>query len=224
MKRCKALLDRVIPAYARLPLLVLLAVNFISYYIPKLLESQRTLHVISTSLDDALPRVPGFIFIYVLAYLQWVVAYIIIARDSPERCYRILAGDIIAKLLCMSVFLIYPTTLERPGVEVTDFTTWLLAFIYRADTPTNLFPSPHCLESWVSFRGSLGLKRMPRWYAWAQGFFSLFVFASVLLVKQHVWYDIVGALAAAELGMLLRRVLQADRLLAKLGRLSRSHT
>lgn len=216
MNRFRTLFDRLIPVYARRPLLTVLACNFICYYVPKALEGSRTLHVLSTSLDDALPRVPGFIFIYVLAYAQWVVSYIVIARDSKERCCRFLSGELLAKAVTMTILLIYPTTLVRPPVEIKDFTTWTLDFIYRADTPTNLFPSLHCLASWLCFRGSLGLRRMPRWYPWAQGVFSLLVFASVLLVKQHVWPDILGGIAVAELGQLLGRLTGAHRLLARM--------
>ena len=216
MKQLYRLFQKLIPAHARRPLLAVLVFNFVCYYVPKALESHRTLHVLSTALDNALPRVPAFIFIYVLAYAQWVVAYIIIARDSRERCCRFVAGELCAKLIAMAILLIWPTTLKRPPVEVTDFTTWTLAFIYRADTPTNLFPSLHCLASWLCFRWSLGLKRMPGWYAWVQGLFSLLVFASVLLVKQHVWPDIFGGIAVAELGILISRLLRADRLVEKL--------
>lgn len=222
MKKISAFFDRLIPKYARLPLLAVLIMNFVAYYVPKLLESQRELHLISTALDDALPRVPAFIYVYVLAYVQWVIAYTVIARDSRATCFRFVAGELIAKTIGMAVLLIYPTTMVRPGVEVSDLTTWLLDAIYRSDTPTNLFPSMHCLASWLCFRRSLGLKRMPRWYAWAQGVFSFLVFASVLLVKQHVWPDILGGIAAAELGILLNRLLHADRLIKKLDHSARS--
>lgn len=216
MNTLHAIFDWVLPKYTRRPLLAVLVFNFICCYVPKALEGHRTLHVLSTALDDALPRVPGFIFIYVPAYGQWVFAYIIIARDSRERCFRFVAGELCAKALAMLILLVWPTALIRPEVEARDFTTWVMDLIYKADTPTNLFPSLHCLASWLCFRQSLGLKRMPGWYGWAQGGFSLLVFASVLLVKQHVWPDILGGIAAAELGIRISRVLHLERLVEKL--------
>ena len=216
MKQFRSLLDRLIPAYARRPLLAVLIFNFVAYYVPKALESHRELHLLSTAFDSALPRIPVFIYIYVLAYVQWLISYVVIARDSRERCFRFVSGELIAKAIVMVILLAWPTTLNRPGVEITGPTTWLLDFIYRRDTPTNLFPSLHCLASWLCFRWSLGLNRMPRWYGWAQGVFSFLVFASVLLVKQHVWPDILGGVAVAELGILLSRLLRADRLFEKL--------
>ncbi len=223
MKRILDLYDRLIPRYARKPLVLVILFNFLCYYIPKALESHRSdLHMISTRLDDALPRIPAFILIYVLAYVQWVVAYIVITRDSREHCCRFVSGELSSKIIAMIILLAYPTTFVRPPVEVTNFTTWVMSLIYKSDTPTNLFPSMHCVASWFCFRGSLGLKKMPKWYAWAQGFFSLLVFASVLLVKQHVWPDILGGIAVAEAGILVARLFHGERLIEKLSS-ARSH-
>ena len=217
MKRILDLYDRLIPRYARKPLVLVILFNFLCYYIPKALESHRSdLHLISTRLDDALPRIPAFILIYVLAYVQWVVAYIVITRDSRERCCRFVSGELTSKIIAMIILLAYPTTFVRPPVEVTSFTTWVTSLIYKSDTPTNLFPSMHCVASWFCFRGSLGLKKMPKWYAWAQGFFSLLVFASVLLVKQHVWPDILGGIAVAEAGILVARLLHGERVIERI--------
>ena len=57
MKRILAFYDWLIPRYARKPLLAVVIMNFLCYYIPKAFEGQRNdLHMISTALDDALPR------------------------------------------------------------------------------------------------------------------------------------------------------------------------
>ena len=216
MKKLSRLLGRLIPPYARGPLLAVLLFNFVGYYVPKLTEVHRHLHLVSSAFDDALPRVPVFIFIYVLAYLQWAVGFIVIARDSRARCMRVLSGELIAKAVSLVIFLLYPMTFDRPGISVTGPCSWLLAFMYRLDTPTNLCPSLHCLESWLCFRGAIGLRRMGPAYTRLQLCFTLLVFAAVLLVKQHLWYDILGGVAVAELGLLLSRALHADRWMERL--------
>lgn len=223
MKRLRSLLDRLIPPYVRFCALALIAMDIFSYYVPKALDAQRTLHPISTALDDALPLVPAFIIVYVLAYVQWVFAFLVILRDSRERCFRFTAAVLTGMLTAMAVMLIWPTVMVQPEVEVRGPCSWLLNTMYSIDEPTHVFPSMHCLASWFCFRGSLGLERMPRRYAWLQGFFSLLVFVSVVLVKQHVWPDIFGGIAAAELGILLSRLLHLDRITAKLDFSARSH-
>ena len=221
MRKLKQLYDSFLPKYTRVPLLTVLIYNFVVYFGPKLVVNHLNLHYLSTAFDDSLPLVPGFIFIYVLAFAQWFFGYIIIARDSQERCYRVLTGELISKTITLAIFLLYPTAIDHGTVEVTGFTTWLLNFIWVSDIPTiNLFPSLHCLESWLCFRGAIGLKRMPRWYAWAMLVFTLLVFAATLLVKQHVWPDILGGIAVAELGQLLSRLFRAERIFQRRGQTS----
>ena len=216
MKWIRSLIDKYIPKYARLPLLIVLVFNCAAYFFPKVLVSASRYHYMSTALDDRLPLVPAFIFIYVLAYIQWGLGYIIIARDSEERCRRFLSGELIAKAITLAFFLIWPTATRQPEIEVTGPATWLTALIYASDRPAiNLFPSVHCLASWLCFRGAIGLKKTPKWYVWVQLVFTLLVFASTLLVKQHVWPDILGGVAVAELGQLLGRLFRADRIFGR---------
>ena len=224
MKKIKNAIDWLIPPYARLPALALILADLVCYYGTKAIDAHRVLHPISTALDDALPLVPAFIFIYVLAYVQWALCIVTILRDSRERCFRVVSAVVCGMLLAMITMLIWPTVIPQPKVEVRDLATWLLDRIYRADAPTHVFPSMHCLCSWLCFRGSLGLKKLPRWFAWAQLGFTLLVFASVVLVKQDVWPDILGGVAAAELGLLLTRLLRLDRLFARLDLTRRAGT
>ena len=60
------------------------------------------------------------------------------------------------------------------------------------------------------------MKRAPRWYAPAMLALTLLVFASTLLVKQHVLVDIPAGILVAELGLLLSTKLRAGRLLDRL--------
>ena len=212
-------LKTLIPKYTRIPLLIVLAFNLFTYYGTMLINTPERYHLISTAFDDSLPLVPAFIFIYVLAFVQWGVGFIIIARESRERCYRVLSGELIAKLIAFCIFLIYPTTMERVANNGTGLAGFVLGIIYTLDTPAvNLFPSLHCLESWLCFRGAIGIRQFGKWskgYVWFQLVFTLLVFAATLLTKQHVWPDILGGVAVAELGQLLSRLTHADRLMAK---------
>ncbi len=204
-----------VPNYAVIPLLLVLGFNCLVYYGVGLLAPLRQFHEVHTALDDRLPLLPGFVYIYVLAFLQWGVGFLIIAKDSKARCYQVLSGELVAKVIALVILLLVPVTMRRPSFTPVGLSGHLLALIYAIDRPINLFPSLHCLESWQVFRGSVGLKRYGRWYAWAQLVFTLLVFAAVLLVKQHVWPDVVAGIAVGELGRWLAKRLGADRLLAR---------
>ena len=209
-------LERILPSYARIPLLLVVIINLIVYEGLQFL----LLHVkhwdLALPLDGRIPFRPVWIVIYILAYLQWAVGFIVISRESREHCYRVFAGEIIAKFICGLVFIALPTRIERPAVEGGGFIAWLMRLVYAGDLPGNLFPSIHCLESWFCFRGALGMKRVPRWYAPAMLAFALLVFASTVLVKQHVLVDIPAGVLVAEAGLLLSGKLHAGRLLDRL--------
>lgn len=208
-------LKTLIPKYARFPLLAALLLNCSVYWLTRPLTAGAVHYDLSTGLDAAIPFVPAFIVVYVLAFVQWAVGYIVICRESEERCYRVLAGEMLTKVLCCVIFLLVPTYMVRPEVTGTDIFSRLTALIYALDTPDNLFPSIHCVESWLCFRGTLGCKNIHRWYKTFMLFFTLLVFTSVLLVKQHLAADVLGGLALAELGQVLAPVLRLDRLLER---------
>ena len=62
------------------------------------------------------------------------------------------------------------------------------------------------------------MKRVPRWYAPAMLVLTLLVFASTLLVKQHLFVDVLAGVAVAELCLRLSDRLRAGRVFAAIGR------
>ena len=209
-------LERILPSYARIPLVLLVIINLIVYEGTQFLMLHAKHWDLALPLDARIPFRPAWIVIYILAYLQWAVGFIVISRESREHCYRVFMGEIIAKLICMLFFIVLPTRIERPVVEGSGVFAALTRLIFASDLPGNLFPSIHCLESWICFRGAIGMKRVPRWYAPAMLALSLMVFASTVLVKQHVLVDIPAGVLVAELGLLLSDKLRAGRLLDRL--------
>ena len=209
-------MKKLIPKYARIPLLTALTINCFVYFVLRLFLRDAVHYDLSLPLDSAIPFVPSFILIYILAYPQWVLGYILICRDSEELCYRVMAGEIISKLICGLFFIFLPTTMSRPEVVGDGIFEKLTRLIYSLDAPDNLFPSVHCAESWLCFRCALEAKSLPRAYKWGSLVFTLLVFASTVLVKQHVLVDIPAALIVAELGQLLSRRTRAGRCFEKL--------
>lgn len=192
-----------IPKYAIKPLALALLVNSCVYMGIAQLRRFLTFSSLETPLDTALPFLAPFVLFYVLAFVQWGLNYLLIARDSKELCYRFAFGNIIAKLICLFFFVFLPTTLARPEVTGTDLCSRLVRLIYTFDPPINLFPSIHCLESWCCIRASFLLKKSNRTYQTATLIMSLGVFASTLFIKQHVIADVFGGIVVFEAGFRL---------------------
>lgn len=218
MTKLKENKRRLIPRYAVLPLLSVLVMNFVTYYLTSCLTAARSHVQMALPLDARVPFVPAFIVVYILAYGQWGIGYVLIARESEAVGSRILSGEILAKAICLVLFLAVPTTMVRPEVSGRDAFSWLTRLIYRADAPVNLFPSLHCLASWVCLRGAWQLKRIGPWYRWVSLVFTLLVCCSVVLVKQHVLLDIPAGVLAAEAGQYLAKKWRTGRFFEFLNR------
>lgn len=216
--KIKDSLHRLLPAYTYLPIAALLLLHFLTYFITKLITSDFPHYSVTLPIDDQIPFIPFFVVIYVLAFLQWTIGLVSITRESRELCYRFVTGDMIAKLICMAFFLFLPTTLVRPEITGNDLFSKFTELIYGVDTPVNLFPSLHCLESWICFRGTLRLSRAGKAAKIASLVFTLLVFASTVCIKQHLVLDIIGGVAVCEIGLLLTKLTRADRLLRRLNR------
>ena len=201
----KRLALRILPAYAFVPAILAVSFNFIAYYIPKAVLVNAKHYDLSIFIDDLIPFLPCFIFFYILAYGQWASNYIYHARLGREQFYHIATSVILAKLISMICFLVIPTEIVRPEITGGGLWNFLTQMIYDADTPRNLFPSLHCVESWTVYRAARMMKKAPRWYAPLQLFISVMVFASTVFVKQHFFIDILAGIIAVELGWFLSR-------------------
>ena len=213
----KRMFTRILPLYGILPILCSVVFNFIVYFGNRLITSGWTHYDISIPfLDDRIPFQTWAIAIYVASYAFWAIGFLLIARDEKEVCYGIFSGELIGKCFCLLFFLFLPTAMiDRPsGFELKNVFDRLTQLVYDLDAPDNLFPSIHCMESWFVARGVFRCKnlRYPIFWRIFSVCMALAVFASTLLVKQHVFLDVLGGVVVAELGLLLSRKLRAGRI------------
>ena len=175
---------------------------------------------LTIAFDLSTPFLPGWVWVYLGSYIFWIYVYTTAARDSMETACKLAAADIVGKLICLIFFLAFPTTNVRPTVEGTDLTAFLMRMVYTLDTPTNLFPSIHCFIAWMGTRYILTAKNLKhtRLHCCISPVGCLLVFASTLLTKQHVLWDIIGSIAVAEVGILVARISPLPSLVEKLSR------
>lgn len=157
----------------------------------------------ANALDNAIPFVPGFIYIYVLAFLQWavcVIAVMIIDRRVSDRyCTGIIIGNLISGIIFLAVPMVMSIRPEYSGGGLTGF---LVQFIFAADDPPmNIFPSIHCLFSWGCMRMVFAVSGVNKAIKISNAVFSVLVFLSVLFVKQHLLYDVLAGIIVFETGL-----------------------
>ena len=201
----------IFPVYSIPPIAAMLGMNCLAYFGTRIINAGRTHYNIESALDLMLPVVPFFVVFYILAFAQWIICYILIGLQKKEYCYYFFLGEILAKIMCLVIFLAFPTTMSRPEITGTGIFDRLLNLVYSLDAPDNLFPSIHCLESYLLARTLPLLKKAPRWYKIITWPVSILVFASVLFVKQHVIVDVFSAIAAVEIGILLSKLIFREK-------------
>ena len=175
-----------------------MAWNEAVYYSGKFLAESLPHHNFELQIDRLIPLVPWTVVIYFGCILFWVITYLLCAGQTQKRVNRFFCADFLSKAVCLVCFVLIPTTNIRPVVEGSTIWDAMLRFLYQIDAPVNLFPSVHCLVSWLCFIGVRGNKGFPQWYRWGSLFMALAVFVSTLTTRQHVLVDVAGAVVLAE--------------------------
>lgn len=176
------------------------------------LEQTVTSHyrVIHVALDDHIPFCELFVVPYLLwfAYVAVVVGYFFF-RDKDDyfrTCTFLFTG--------MTIFLLV-STLWPNGHHLRPYTmprdnvfTHLVAMLYRADTPTNLWPSIHVYNSLGCHIAVMHSDSLKNHRGIRIGSFILCVsiIMSTMLIKQHSAFDVATAfiLAAVMYGLVYR--------------------
>ena len=198
-------LFNILPRYGWIMIICSLSLNVLTYNGTRLIIANFPKHNLTTVWDTLIPFRTEWVIIYLLAYVQWFIGFVAAGRERKALCYRILGGEMIAKFLCMVCYIAIPVTINRP--EIVGNTPWdyITRFVFFVDAPESLFPSIHCLESYICFRGAMLSEKLPRWYVPVTGIFALLVFASTVLIKQHFLADIVAGILVGEIGLQISR-------------------
>lgn len=195
----KSRLQRLIPAYTILPLIGMALAQVITFSCTKLVIGGMHHYNLETALDLSIPFLPWTVAVYTGAFVYWAVSIFIIIQCSREHVFRFFTAHMISSIIALVIFVAYPTTNTRPEFEVNDLFTWTMHLIYTVDTPENLLPSLHCLDSWLLFLALNDEEKVPKWYKIFACVFSLMIFASTLTTKQHVLADVITGWLFAEL-------------------------
>lgn len=198
---------KILPGYAWMYAAVALAMNILTYCGTRPFTDYLKHYSFYTALDDRIPFRPEWITVYLLAFAFWIYGYYLILREDRQIAKLFVLAEVLAKLICLLCFVAFPTTIERPEImEADNIFLGITAIVYKIDAPTNLFPSIHCLESWVCFRGAMQLKTVPKWYKYVALVCCMAICASTVLVKQHVVADFFGAVIIFECCLLLAKL------------------
>ena len=171
-------------------------------YIPWFYYLERTVtedfYIMHSRLDDWIPFNEYFIIPYLFWFVYVIAPLVFFFFKDKEEYYRffllLITGMSISLLICH----IFPNgTQLRPRYFVNhNWATSLVAWIYRKDTATNVFPSIHVFNSLVT-HSVIAKSRFFSENRTVRGLSLLTavsICASTVFLKQHSILDVLGAI------------------------------
>lgn len=170
-----------------------LVIPAILYFTLKLFQTNY--HAISASIDNAIPFIPQFIYLYILFFPFVVITLYVVFINDKAKYYYGIKGIILGLIITEIGFLVYPTIIYRPVVNNIDVLTSMLVNItYLIDSPAiNCFPSIHCLLCFQVMFMVLLCHNLKLKYKIIIFVLSSLIILSTVFIKQHYVYDIIGA-------------------------------
>lgn len=150
-----------------------------------------------SKLDNHIPFVKEFIIPYLFWYVYFIGAFIylgFVAKKDFMRLFIFIFGGM--TISCI-IYLIFPNAQNlRPAIaEATDPFLRIIKNIYTVDTPTNVAPSMHVLNSIAVHAAVVNHQHFKKryWIKITSFICMISISASTVLIKQHSIEDVAWA-------------------------------
>lgn len=105
--------------------------HLVTYFGSQYLEGEP--HTVGGSLDERIPFHPGWIYIYSSWFVLLLGVPALLNIVAPELCLKYMLAHSIDQLLSNIIYLIYPTTFERPVPPKKGLTGFVIGTVYGAN-------------------------------------------------------------------------------------------
>lgn len=174
---------------------VILVIQIILYF-----GSERFQHVFHNPqrrLDQRIPRIPAFVYPYVLWFPLIVIFPIGLYYFSPGNWVALQIAWIFCVVISVVAYLAYPTTFQREKLG-QGRTERVLALVYKTSyRGVNCAPSLHCSTSMMIAFVAVVTNQMPWWLRVISVLVSLAIILATQFTKQHVLLDLLTAIPVA---------------------------
>ncbi len=157
--------------------------------------------VIHVALDDYIPFWEGFVIPYLLWFLYVSAAVVYLFFKDKDDYYRTCIFLFTGMTIFLTISTLFPNGHHlRPAVLPRDnIFTMMVSHLYKADTPTNLWPSIHVYNSLgahfaIMKNNKLSGKRPVRVLSLL---LCISIILSTMFIKQHSVFDVVTAFIMA---------------------------
>ena len=200
MEKMKKLIRWLIELFRTRPysaILLLWPVEIAWYSILNHTQTLETSHVIYTPLDDKIPYIKYFVYIYVswFVFIFCCLCYTLIkSKKDFLRCSTSALMGMYPTLLFCTLFPSWH--LLRPADTGGGLSGFIVSIIYASDNPAVIYPSMHVLVSLllaIRMTFAESMKGKPVWKAFII-IHAVLICLSTVFIKQHSVADVLLAL------------------------------
>lgn len=172
--------------------------NFLNSYSPTRADAT----VMYSKLDDLIPFAEIFVIPYFLWFAYIAVGYVFLMLSSKKEFIRMCIFLYTGMTICLIIYTVFPNcqnlrvdynTLGRENILISA-----IKMLQQSDTPYNVFPSIHCLNSigmHIAIAKSKKITKYKTAIVTASFILCVLIVLSTVFVKQHSILDVFGALA-----------------------------
>ncbi|MBF4693114.1 phosphatase PAP2 family protein [Fusibacter ferrireducens] len=158
-------------------------------------------YIIHTALDDKIPFIKEFVIPYLLWFPYMIYGVIYVGIHSKKDFYKVIIFIGGGMSFAYLAYMFFPNAQDlRPVITNHDPYSLLVQFLYATDTPTNVCPSIHVINS-IAIDASLHNSeafQTKKYGLLASSVLTVMICLSTLFIKQHAILDVIcGVLVAA---------------------------
>lgn len=154
-------------------------------------------HIMYSGIDSQVPFVKEFVIPYLFWYVYIFFGFLYLGFNSTKDFYRLYLFLFIGMSIACIIYMVYPNGQHlRPHIVQNDFFSNVIKRIYAYDTPTDVFPSIHVINTIGVFTALYNCEKLKDKHLF-QGLsltVTVLICISTLFIKQHSFDDVLGAI------------------------------
>jgi membrane-associated phospholipid phosphatase len=187
---------------------------FIFYFLLQTIVVFNHTYNLTTEIDDIIPFVPEFIWIYHTIIPVFLLTTIFII-ERKSVFFVALSSSVLAYSLLLIFYALLPAFYPRAATEATSLSALLVDLTRTIDGANNTFPSGHVTFAWllVLFIRISNFAKKCNWIQPLYIIWACLISVSTLVLKQHFIVDVFSGMSLAALCYFLAKRFVFERML-----------
>lgn len=145
------------------------------------------------ALDNLIPFNKYFVVPYVYWYFYLAFGFLFFAIKDYKRYFHLLATIYIGETIAIIIYIIFPSTIQRPIIFENDIFSRLVDGLYKKDSHFNCLPSMHIYETIMISIYLLKYSKKTSMRIFVS-ISTIAISLSTLFMKQHAFLDVIASI------------------------------